>query len=113
MNMLVVMILFLFAQVHTVVSASKKMKRGTRYCYALKDNPKAEGYKWGDPVLEPAGIVRFDGPRKVTPVPNQRRGLNTNQFCFYALKPGNAKIMFKEYKATVPGRTTYLNLTVN
>jgi hypothetical protein len=91
-------------------SISKKMKRGARYCHALRDNSKANGYRWGDPVLDRPGVVRFDGPRRVVTKPNKQV---IDEFCFSAVKPGAVQVMFKEYKSTVPGKTAYLKITVN
>lgn len=93
--------------------SSKTIKRGTRYCHALNDR-SSQGYRWGDPVIWTPGIVRFEGPRKIVPVPGKAYlGLKYNIFCFYALKPGSIEIMFKEYQVTVPGRTHYLTINVN
>jgi hypothetical protein len=81
---------------------------GKRFRINLQESP---GYKWSDPVVNPVGVVRIEGPRKIVQSP-KRPGSGKIVFTFYALKAGNASISFRQMKGMAPVKIHEVSVTV-
>ncbi len=93
MKPVIISVLALTLCYSTMAVQSKKATLGHRFTITLRETPDL---KWSDPAINPVGIIRFEGPRKM--VQSSRKGSSKIDFTFYALKGGTASIQFKQMR---------------